>query len=168
MYTCKICKVVFELKEQLAGHSSGHVRRGERAKNVFASNTYPRKCSECDFVAETPAKYGGHRRAHVILFESLQTDDARKRRLLSELGCKCQLCELTAWRGRIIPIELDHIDGNPDNNVRSNLRLLCPNCHAQQPTHAGANARKHSNTKRQIVMSRYPSYRHHVSYGSVV
>ncbi len=31
-------------------------------------------------------------------------------------------------------MELDHIDGDNKNNLKENLRLLCPNCHAKTPT----------------------------------
>lgn len=34
-------------------------------------------------------------------------------------------------------LQLDHIDGNPINNVLENLRFLCPNCHSQTDTFAG-------------------------------
>ena len=30
----------------------------------------------------------------------------------------------------LVPIQLDHIDGDSDNNDLKNLRLLCPNCHS--------------------------------------
>jgi hypothetical protein len=30
---------------------------------------------------------------------------------------------------------LDHTDGNPTNNRRENLRLVCPNCDSQLPTY---------------------------------
>ena len=28
------------------------------------------------------------------------------------------------------PLDVDHIDGDSENNIELNLRLLCPNCHA--------------------------------------
>jgi len=32
-----------------------------------------------------------------------------------------------------IALEIDHVDGNSENNIESNLRLLCPNCHSLTP-----------------------------------
>lgn len=69
-----------------------------------------------------------------VEFDNLTTPDSIKRRLLKELGYKCQKCELTTWLGHDIPLELEHVDGNSRNNARSNLTLLCCNCHAQTPT----------------------------------
>lgn len=43
------------------------------------------------------------------------------------------------WMGKKISLELDHIDGNNKNNLISNLRYLCPNCHALTPTYRGKN-----------------------------
>jgi hypothetical protein len=55
---------------------------------------------------------------------------------------KCVSCNLFKWLDEPIPLELDHIDGNNSNNELSNLRLLCPNCHAKTPTYRGKNKRK--------------------------
>ena len=32
-------------------------------------------------------------------------------------------------------LEIDHTDGNPKNNAKENLKVLCPNCHALTPTY---------------------------------
>lgn len=70
---------------------------------------------------------------------------ATKNRLFQEglKEKKCEWCELTEWRGQPISLELDHIDGDKTNNTLSNLRILCPNCHAQTPTYRGRNIKKH-------------------------
>jgi hypothetical protein len=64
-----------------------------------------------------------------------------KNRLLKEglFDYRCSCCGYTEWMGKPIPLELDHIDGIHFNNEISNLRLICPNCHAQTPNHAGKN-----------------------------
>ena len=64
-----------------------------------------------------------------------------KKRLINEglKQHKCECCGITEWNGKITPIELDHIDGNRYNNTLENLRLLCPNCHAQTETYRGKN-----------------------------
>jgi H-N-H endonuclease F-tflIV len=42
----------------------------------------------------------------------------------------CEVCGLTSWLNRPIPLELHHIDGNPYDNCLTNLQIVCPNCHA--------------------------------------
>ena len=74
--------------------------------------------------------------------------------LLAVRGHRCEICLLETWQGQFIPLELDHIDGNSDNSEEKNLRLICPNCHSQTPTHAGKNARKHPNTQRHKLYRR--------------
>lgn len=62
--------------------------------------------------------------------------------LLRERGHKCQQCNLTEWQGQPITIELEHVDGDNRNNIRENLKLLCPNCHSQTITWKGKNSVK--------------------------
>lgn len=66
------------------------------------------------------------------------------RKSLVEVGVPeiCSSCSLgKIWNGKLIVLEVDHVDGNPVNNVKENLRFLCPNCHSQTPT-AGVKNRK--------------------------
>ena len=64
-----------------------------------------------------------------------------RNRLLKEGFFKheCSKCRNTVWQGRPIPLELDHMNGNNKDNRLRNLRLLCPNCHAQTPTYRSRN-----------------------------
>lgn len=58
-----------------------------------------------------------------------------RKRLLKEnvFEHKCYRCNFTHWFGEKIPLELDHINGDHHDNRLENLKLLCPNCHAQTP-----------------------------------
>jgi len=56
---------------------------------------------------------------------------------------KCEICQQTEWLNQPIPLELDHIDGNRNNHILSNLRIICPNCHAQTGTYRGRNIGNH-------------------------
>jgi hypothetical protein len=64
-----------------------------------------------------------------------------KKRLIDEglKGSRCEMCARDSWNGRVIPLELDHINGRRDDNRLANLRVLCPNCHAQTDTYRGKN-----------------------------
>lgn len=63
-------------------------------------------------------------------FNQLKKRESFKRRLIKERGRKCEWCYNIDWLNTVIPLEIDHINGNKENNSRENLRLLCPNCHA--------------------------------------
>src|SRR4030042_2404116 len=65
-----------------------------------------------------------------IPFNLLKHDQTRKKRLIKERGYRCEVCSNKIWMNKPIPLELDHIDGNSEHNIKSNLRLICPNCHA--------------------------------------
>ena len=64
-----------------------------------------------------------------------------KKYLRLKYGNKCQICgwaEVNKTTGNV-PVEVDHIDGDPTNNNENNLRLLCPNCHSLTPTYRALN-----------------------------
>jgi len=64
--------------------------------------------------------------------------------LVEKFKNKCCVC---GWDKKhpitgIAPLEIDHIDGNSENNVENNLRLICPNCHALTPFYKNMNRGK--------------------------
>jgi len=61
--------------------------------------------------------------------------DKLKIRLINEgyLEPKCNMCGISRWLDGEVPLQLDHKNGNKDDNSLRNLRLLCPNCHALTP-----------------------------------
>ena len=59
--------------------------------------------------------------------------------LIETDGEKCSVCGIENWLNKPINLEIDHIDGDAYNNVPMNLRLICPNCHAQTPTYKNRN-----------------------------
>ncbi len=44
---------------------------------------------------------------------------------------RCEVCTLTEWMGKPIPLTLHHVDGNKLNNKLDNLKIVCGNCHMQ-------------------------------------
>ena len=55
-------------------------------------------------------------------------------------GYKCELCPNDGTHnGKPLVLQVDHIDGNSDNDFPKNVRLLCPNCHSQTPTFTAKN-----------------------------
>lgn len=52
--------------------------------------------------------------------------------------CQCGWGEINPYTGTL-PLEIDHVDGNSENNSEENLRLICPNCHSLTATYRGAN-----------------------------
>lgn len=56
---------------------------------------------------------------------------------------RCEICGLSEWQNKKIPLELHHKNCNHFDNNFDNLQILCPNCHAQQEGNAGANYHKY-------------------------
>jgi predicted nucleic acid-binding Zn ribbon protein len=72
-----------------------------------------------------------------------------KRYLTENQGYKCSCCGISEWNSKSIVLEIDHIDGNSENNRPENLRFICPNCHSQTDTYKGKNVGKGRHYRRE-------------------
>jgi hypothetical protein len=53
--------------------------------------------------------------------------------LIRERGRKCEFCQRNEWMGKPVPLTVHHDDGDARNNLPTNLRLICWNCHGVTP-----------------------------------
>ena len=107
----------------------------------------PRSCRTCP---GTPNRNNAHCSTCLGLGHHLRRKDPEdllaggryRKYLLRTRPLKCEVCDQDTWMGQPITLHSDHIDGNAANNVPENLRLICPNCHAQTPTYMNKNRGK--------------------------
>lgn len=144
MKICPKCGNTHEKKGLYCNRSCANSRNftEETKQRIRKSN---REATKNGLTDEHKAKISaGRKMTETQLFTSLMETEfdllggKRQRfRILNEQNGCCFVCEMDEWLGKPMVFELDHIDGNTRNNVRSNLRMLCPNCHSQTPTWRG-------------------------------
>ena len=78
-----------------------------------------------------------------------QVTPTSKKYLIEKRGHVCSVCDHSQWNEKDIPLEVDHIDGDSENNKLENIRLICPNCHAQTDTYKSRNMGNGRHNRRQ-------------------
>ena len=118
---------------------------GTNSRNFF---TCCKKIKELNLSTEhfqMKQKHNFHsKNLNLILTENSFTNTTHlKKKLIKSklLENKCQICHIENWLDNPLTLQLDHINGIHKDNRLENLRLLCPNCHSQTPTHSGKNIR---------------------------
>ncbi len=164
-FKCDKCDKVFENYRQLNGHKSSHsrgVHYGASRKKFADKN-----CANCGDVIAHNKKY-----CSLLCQQKWQWENITKQRVLNgngsaggikrylkeERGDVCEDCGIgNEWNGKPLTIQLDHIDGDSDNNELSNVRLICPNCHTQTETWGskGLGSRYKKHTKRNSYLRKY-------------
>lgn len=149
----KICPVC---KESFTANYTEQTTCSHKCSNSFFVRKQPRKkytCIVCE--KESLAKTKGankycsnkcqqefeYKNKTLINFNNgkIHTPKTLRNILAKERGNRCEICNIIDWKSSPISFQLDHIDGNAGNNLPSNLRLLCPNCHSQTESFAGKN-----------------------------
>ena len=80
--------------------------------------------------------------AELLVYGSARDNQTIKKRIINEalIPYKCAVCSNEGiHNGMPLTLHMDHKDGDNLNNVLSNLRFLCPNCHSQTETYGGRN-----------------------------
>ena len=75
--------------------------------------------------------------------------------LLKQSNYQCSICawkEVNLTTGKV-PLEIDHINGNPSDSYENNLRVLCPNCHSLTSTFKNLNCTRGVRNRRQVDQS---------------
>jgi hypothetical protein len=83
---------------------------------------------------------------------------ALKKYLIEKYGEICVECGQTnTHNNKPLVLQIDHVDGNSDNNYPKNLRLLCPNCHTQTENFGskGCGSRYKKVSKRNKYLQEY-------------
>lgn len=113
--------------------------------NTDSMNTFcTSSCKKAHRKKQTIAKTEYNRKEKFALIESGDTSLKPrwlKMYLINLHGNKCMRCswcEVNPVSGKV-PVELEHVDGNSENNNLDNLKLLCPNCHSLTPTYKALN-----------------------------
>jgi len=126
---CPRCNRYFEKMTSLASHSANCLAN---PRKIERENL---KKNKIDDLLKTTT------------FENIPPSFRREKIFSEQAGC-CNRCKLAEWLGEKITLELEHKDGDTQNNVRDNLELLCPNCHSLTHTWRGRNKNSGKTGKR--------------------
>ena len=101
---CKNCEIIFEYRPSQSG-------------GIYCSN----KCQ-------------GEHTVRLRFVKGSKFRQSMRKYLIENRDYYCKVCGITEYNGKPITLQVDHIDGDRENNTFENLRFICPNCHSQTET----------------------------------
>ena len=64
----------------------------------------------------------------------------------------CAICNMQpVWNGKVLKLQMDHINGTRNDHRLQNLRIVCPNCHSQTDTFGSKNKKKEFPSEDKII-----------------
>jgi len=109
-------------------------------KELINNNKNIKKIKFCSYSCS-----GQHKKNEI--FKKIENGDTTlsiknyRNYLIEKYGAKCMDCgwDKVNTKTGLVPIQLEHIDGDSDNNDLKNLKILCPNCHSLTSTFGALN-----------------------------
>lgn len=143
---CKNCKCSIDRKKTFCNSSCAAIYNNKlRTKKDYGS------CLECGTKLKKSKKYCNNNCQQQYerkeIFKDIENGNKNyhettfRKFMIYKHGANCMECgwgEINKYTGNV-PVQLEHIDGNSENNDIKNLKLLCPNCHSLTKTWGGAN-----------------------------
>lgn len=121
-FTCTTGNARVTVKRRIKELDINTSHWNNNTKNAHVANTIPHD----EYFAKDTPHSGGHIRERILKYKLLPY--------------KCAGCGNTGeWCGKELRLQVDHINGDHNDNQLHNLRFLCPNCHAQTETFSGKN-----------------------------
>jgi hypothetical protein len=144
---CCFCNSSYLTKSHVSKFCSSACGKRSKRYSCYAEYLNDPICDkivESDTSADTiELKYSSKYEYWVAGNECIGITNPTLRKYLTKLyGYKCSCCGLKDWNNKIITLEVEHLDGDSNNNLVKNLCLLCPNCHSQTSTYKGRNKGK--------------------------
>ena len=96
--------------------------------------------TSCQHEYEHKQKYERFKRGDEYFMRPNYNPHIFKNDILLEQGGVCAICGCKPeWNEKPLVFILDHIDGDASNNIRINMRCICPNCDSQLDTYKSKN-----------------------------
>lgn len=119
--------------EHNANYRNGNWTKHSQCECGALKDARAKRCAKCARTSKPRTKIGRR-----------NNDNLRKTILRGGLmPYKCAICKRgPEWMNQPLTLQLDHINGDCEDDKLENLRFLCPNCHTQTPTWGHRNAKQ--------------------------
>jgi hypothetical protein len=143
-------------------HNKGRNKQGEPIQkekkcvhcgdNFFSTNQNTKYCTlQCNADCRKQKRYEEYLN-NQEKYLGIKSMKFIKQHILKEQNNCCAICGIkNVWNEKSIIFVLDHINGDASNNMRNNLRLVCPNCDSQLDTYKSKN--KNSARKERYLLN---------------
>lgn len=123
-------------------------------------NTVKRRIKKENLDSSHILKGSGHNKGRVFESKRVSLQQAKEKHFIKDgksqrqfliklikrydlINIICNECGIKdVWNNKKLSLQLDHINGDSNDNRLENLRFLCPNCHSQTENFAGKSCKK--------------------------